>query len=109
MRELGESAFGAAFDDGTRKDPDDGIAFALGAQVTRPRSSSSLDGPVRLTRREQQIAELVAEGLSNRDIAGRLVVSQRTAEAHVEHILTKLGFGSRAQIAAWVVENREST
>jgi predicted ATPase/DNA-binding CsgD family transcriptional regulator len=108
MRELGE-AFGAAFDDGTRKDPDDGIAFALGAQVTRPGSSSSLDGPVRLTRREQQIAELVAEGLSNRDIAGRLVVSQRTAEAHVEHILTKLGFGSRAQIAAWVVENREST
>jgi len=64
-------------------------------------------GGLRLTRRERQIAELVAAGLSNRDIAGRLVVSQRTAEGHVEHILTKLGFSSRAQIAAWVVENRD--
>jgi len=106
MRALGEKAFAAAVEDGARKDPDDGVAFAMGARVTHPGSSSSLVGPVRLTRREQQIAELVAEGLSNRDIAGRLVVSQRTAEAHVEHILTKLGFNSRAQIAAWVVENR---
>ena len=107
MRALGEKAFAAAVEDGARKNPDDGVAFAIGARVTRPGSSSSLVGPVRLTRREQQIAELVAEGLSNRDIASRLVVSQRTAEAHVEHILTKLGFNSRAQIAAWVVENRD--
>jgi len=108
-RELGESAFAAAFDDGARMNPDDGIAFALGAQRTPFGSSSSPVGSTRLTRRERQIAELVAEGLSNKDIAGRLVVSQRTAEGHVEHILTKLGFSSRAQIAAWVVENREIT
>jgi len=44
----------------------------------------------------------VAAALSNREIASRLVISQRTAESHVEHILTKLGVTSRAQAAAWV-------
>ena len=48
------------------------------------------------------MAELVAEGRSNKEIAAALVVSQRTAESHVEHILTKLGFTSRSQVASWV-------
>jgi DNA-binding NarL/FixJ family response regulator len=47
------------------------------------------------------VAELVAEGLTNRQIAQRLVVSERTAGNHVAHILTKLGFTSRSQVAAW--------
>ena len=47
---------------------------------------------------------LVAHGLANRSIAEELHVSQRTAETHVQHILTKLGFCSRAQIANWVGE-----
>ena len=55
-----------------------------------------------LTRREGEIAELVAQGLSNREIASRLVIAQRTVEGHVEHILAKFGFTSRAQIAARV-------
>ncbi len=55
-----------------------------------------------MTRRETQIAELVARGMSNKQIAAKLVISQRTAESHVEHILQKLGFTSRAQIASWV-------
>ncbi|MFE3959294.1 response regulator transcription factor [Nocardia sp. NPDC059091] len=55
-----------------------------------------------LTKREQQVADLVAEGLTNRAIASRLLISQRTAQGHVEHILAKLGFNSRAQIASWV-------
>jgi non-specific serine/threonine protein kinase len=45
-----------------------------------------------LTRREREVASLAAEGLSNKDIADRLAISQRTAESHVDHILTKLGF-----------------
>jgi DNA-binding CsgD family transcriptional regulator len=57
-----------------------------------------------LTQREREIAELIAIGLSNREIADRLVISPRTAEGHVEHILSKLGFTSRAQVAAWVAE-----
>ena len=59
-----------------------------------------------LTPRELEVAGLVAEGLSNKGIASRLVIAQRTAEAHVEHILEKLGFSSRTQIAAWVAEER---
>jgi DNA-binding CsgD family transcriptional regulator len=55
-----------------------------------------------LTPREREIAELVAEGLTNRQIATRLTISPRTAEGHVERILTKLGFRSRTQIVAWM-------
>jgi DNA-binding CsgD family transcriptional regulator len=54
-----------------------------------------------LSPREEQVAALVAEGLSNRQIATRLKMSERTAENHVTHILTKLDFSSRARIAAW--------
>lgn len=61
-----------------------------------------------LTRREQEVATLVAEGLTNRQIAERLFISERTAEHHVEQIRSKLGFHSRAQIAAWVVGSLSS-
>jgi DNA-binding NarL/FixJ family response regulator len=54
-----------------------------------------------LTEREHEVAALVAQGLSDKQIAARLVVSPRTAQSHVRHILNKLGFDSRAQIAAW--------
>jgi DNA-binding NarL/FixJ family response regulator len=62
-------------------------------------SLSPPDGP--LSARESEVAALVAEGLSNRQIAARLYLSERTAQNHVQHILTKLGFSSRAQIASW--------
>jgi non-specific serine/threonine protein kinase len=47
--------------------------------------------------------------VSNKEIASRLFIASRTAETHVDHILTKLGFTSRVQIAAWVMENRSTT
>jgi DNA-binding NarL/FixJ family response regulator len=62
-------------------------------------------GP-RLTGRELEVAELVAQGLTNQAIARRLSVAPRTAEAHVENIRRKLQVRSRAQIAAWVTEQR---
>lgn len=55
-----------------------------------------------LSARELEVARLVAEGATNREIADRLVISPKTASAHVEHILAKLGVGRRAEIAAWV-------
>jgi DNA-binding CsgD family transcriptional regulator len=58
--------------------------------------------PSALTSREIEVATLVAGGLTNRQIADRLVISERTAQNHVQHILTKLGFTSRSQIAAWM-------
>ena len=58
-----------------------------------------------LSRRECEVAGLVAQGLTSREIAARLVISERTAETHVSNILGKLGVTSRAQIAAWAVEH----
>ncbi|WP_410787622.1 LuxR C-terminal-related transcriptional regulator [Kribbella sp. C-35] len=55
-----------------------------------------------LSQREREVADLVAKGLSNREIAAALVISERTAQNHVQHILTKLGFANRTQVAAWV-------
>jgi DNA-binding CsgD family transcriptional regulator len=55
-----------------------------------------------LSRREQEVAALVAAGLTNREIASRLVISPKTVSTHVEHILTKLGASRRAEIAVWV-------
>jgi predicted ATPase/DNA-binding CsgD family transcriptional regulator len=67
-------------------------------------------GPgVPLSTRELEVSELVARGLSNKEIAAKLVVARRTAESHVENILRKLEFGSRAQIAAWYVDQFPST
>lgn len=57
-----------------------------------------------LTEREREVATLVAQGKSNREIADVLIVGERTVETHVGNILSKLGFTSRAQIAAWSVE-----
>ncbi|MGI8424572.1 MAG: response regulator transcription factor [Chloroflexota bacterium] len=54
-----------------------------------------------LTRRECDVVALIARGLTNRQIAGELVISERTVVGHVEHILAKLGMRSRVQVAAW--------
>ena len=70
------------------------------ALVERIDSAPGQPVPV-LSPREAEVAALVAEGLTNRQIAARLVISERTAQNHVQHILTKLGFATRSQIAAW--------
>ncbi|MBI3241906.1 MAG: AAA family ATPase [Chloroflexi bacterium] len=59
-----------------------------------------------LTGREREVAALIAQGKSNREIAGALVLSPRTVEVHIANIMSKLGAASRAQIAAWVVEHK---
>ncbi|WP_188113346.1 ATP-binding protein [Nocardioides humilatus] len=86
------------------------MAFALG-EDTRPakarKEQRATDGATPLTKREREVAVLVQEGLSNQQIAERLVLSTRTAEAHVENILRKLGFSSRASVAAWVAEHHD--
>ena len=65
--------------------------------------------PDDLTGREVEIARLVAEGLTNRQIAARLYLSVRTVEGHVEHLRNKLGFATRARVAAWVSEKQVAT
>jgi len=61
-----------------------------------------------LTGRENEVAAHVAEGLTNRQIAAELHVAERTVAAHIEHILNKLGFVSRTQIAAWAAANNRA-
>ena len=56
-----------------------------------------------LTPRERDVAALIAGGLSNKQIARQLVITERTVASHVEHILDKLGFASRTQIGIWAV------
>jgi non-specific serine/threonine protein kinase len=106
---LSDEAYTAAFTRGSEFTFDQAVAYALdetpargGEDVVRPEP----DFTAVLTRREREIAGLVAQGFSNKQIAETLVIAQRTAEGHVENILRKLKFTSRAQIAkAW--EERE--
>ncbi|MFI6439037.1 LuxR C-terminal-related transcriptional regulator [Streptomyces sp. NPDC050759] len=107
-RALGATAFTAAYERGAGLTLTELVGYALQEpglpDVTPPPTP---DRPqVRLTPREAQVAELVAEGLANQQIADRLVIARRTAEGHVERILNKLGFHTRTQIATWVTAQR---
>ena len=96
-----------ALAEGRRMEPQQAIAYALREPApadTRPQRAREPVHQV-LTRRQVVVARLVSQGLSNREIAKRLVISERTAEGHVEQIFNRLGFNSRAQIAAWVVRH----
>jgi DNA-binding CsgD family transcriptional regulator len=97
---LGDKAFDTAFAQAAGFGLDEAIRYALDEKPARASASS----PERtgLTRRERQIAELVARGMSNKEIAAALVIGTRTVESHVENILAKLGFTSRTQVASWM-------
>jgi DNA-binding CsgD family transcriptional regulator len=102
-----ETSFEQAFAEGAAYSFDQAVSLALG-DLTDAGDQPGVVAPARpgaaggLTRREHEVAGLLAEGLSNKDIAARLVISQRTVETHVDHILGKLGLTSRAQVASWV-------
>ncbi|MBV9599495.1 MAG: LuxR family transcriptional regulator [Chloroflexi bacterium] len=94
----GVDAFEAARAEGRAMPLATAVAFALAAGQA-DRLSPAASSP--LSRRELEVAGLIARGLSNREIAEALVIAERTTEAHVTHILSKLGLRSRAQIAVW--------
>ena len=95
------SAAPKLFDEGRGLRLDQAIALGLDDNPEVQGRPSPLAG---LTRREREIATLVATGLTNREIAGKLYLSVRTIEVHVDHVLTKLGFRTRTQLAAWMHE-----
>jgi non-specific serine/threonine protein kinase len=102
---LGANMFDATRAQGQAMGMSAAIAFALREHSGPDSVVDEIDtGPATLTKREREVARLVTAGRSNQDIATKLVISRRTAEAHVENILTKLGFTSRTQIAAWMAE-----
>jgi non-specific serine/threonine protein kinase len=98
---LGETSFTAHLDRAQAMPPSRAVAMALGEPAGAAKPAPACPDPARLTAREREVAALIAQGLSNRDIAARLVISARTAETHVQHIMVKLGLTARAQIAAW--------
>ncbi|WP_433469476.1 LuxR C-terminal-related transcriptional regulator [Spirillospora sp. CA-128828] len=101
-RALGSSAFLAEVEHGADLPDGDGLAYALEETAAAEAGDRDAGRPSPLTPRETQIARLVAEGESNKKIAATLVISQRTVEGHIEHIMNKLGFNSRVQIAGWI-------
>jgi DNA-binding CsgD family transcriptional regulator len=113
---LGEGAFRSAWEAGRAMSIEQAVELALAAVQPRPEQPDQApdEGKQRVTElspREQQVAALLAEGLTNRQIAERLIVTERTVAAHIEHILDKLGFASRHQVATWAADNglRSST
>ncbi|MFJ2008356.1 ATP-binding protein [Streptomyces chartreusis] len=103
---LGAEAFNVIVGEGEEMSTEQACEYALAgmeepARSTAHATSDDSRRPL-LTRREQEVAKLVAKGMSNKDIAAALVISVRTVEAHVEHIMTKLGCNSRSLVAAWV-------
>jgi DNA-binding NarL/FixJ family response regulator len=101
QKRLGEGATSLAWNAGHTTPVDKAVALALVATEAPPAQPKRAAD---LSPREQEVAALLAEGLSNRQIAERLVVTERTVAAHIEHILNKLGFASRHQVGAWAAE-----
>jgi predicted ATPase/DNA-binding CsgD family transcriptional regulator len=104
---VGKQVAADAWAEGLRLSAEEAIALAL-SQTPDPTKRFSTIGidPLALSKREQAIATLVAEGLTNLQIANTLFISKRTVETHVQHIFNKLGVSSRASIAAWAVAQR---
>jgi predicted ATPase/DNA-binding CsgD family transcriptional regulator len=99
---LGEDRYRRALEEGARLDREGAVALALGQMEARSTRRTSDKPSDPLGKREREVAELIAEGLSNKEIATRLFLSERTVETHVYNILNKLGFSSRVSIASWV-------
>ncbi len=119
-RQLGPAVAEVLLAEGAAMTAHEAVGFATGSDAGEPMGGAvrpaipqqlpvtlSSGAASTLTAREREIAALIARGLSNRGIADELVISPATAARHVANIFTKLGFSSRAQVAAWAAQ-RES-
>lgn len=103
---LGEAAFEAAWAEGARLSPRQAIDAAV-SPLPMPEGTGTHESRTDfggLTKRERETAGLIAQGLSNREIAAAMTVGVKTIETYVSRILNKLGYASRVQIATWAVE-----
>jgi predicted ATPase/DNA-binding CsgD family transcriptional regulator len=102
---LGDAAFGKVFHRGATMPDAEAIAYVLeqppASPTARPRSADNRLASV-LTRRELEIAHLIATGLTSQQIAAKLFISERTVTTHVTNMLNKLGLSSRVQLASWL-------
>ena len=103
VKGIGQRSFDAAFARGRAMTIDDGVAFAVAdEQAPKPASRVKAAPDSELTPRQLEIARLIAEDLTNRQIADRLFLSERTVETHITNILNKLGLNSRIQVSRWL-------
>ncbi|MCF3144177.1 ATP-binding protein [Streptomyces platensis] len=102
---LGEGPCVAAIEGGAALTPGQAAARVLGTPPVLSAIQPVHPAETLLSRREAHVAKLVSQGLSNKEIAAKLVISPRTAEGHVQRILNKLGLTRRTQIAAWALAN----
>ena len=102
---LESETFEAAYDEGRSLTLDEAVAYAERGRGERKRPSSGWAG---LTPMERQVVDLVAAGLRNTDIAGRLFVAPSTIKTHLAHAFAKLGVSNRAELAALVTRRRSS-
>jgi predicted ATPase/DNA-binding SARP family transcriptional activator/DNA-binding CsgD family transcriptional regulator len=108
---IDEAAFATEWAAGRAMAQEDAIEYALGTEgePTAPAASKEPtlgEPPDPLTRREREVAILVARGLTNRQVSSELSISERTVHGHIRNILKKLELRSRVQLAAWVAERR---
>ncbi|WP_181774329.1 LuxR C-terminal-related transcriptional regulator [Amycolatopsis pittospori] len=89
------------FTEGAAMTTGDAIAYALEERSPEPKKQTAQV----LTKRETEIAHVIAEGLTNQEIADRLGIARRTVDTHIDHILTKLGYSNRVQVATWVTRS----
>ena len=100
---LGDARYGEAFEDGQRMSREEVIAYALGSDARpKPALAAASKTPGGLSRRELEVARLMADGATNADAAAQLFISERTVESHVTNIFNKLGVDSRVQVVRWV-------
>ena len=104
---LGDAAFERAWAEGKVMPQDRAVGYALADDESAPEDVRSGPPPAPLTRREEEVAALVARGLTNRRIAEELSVSRRTVDTHVGRILKKLGLRSRDEISARGIQRRD--
>ena len=108
IKGIGQKALDAAFQHGRAMTISEGVAFAVEDKPPPKPAPAVRTGPhAVLTRRQLDIARLIADDLSNKQIAARLFLSERTVETHVTNILNKLGLGSRIQLSRWMARLTE--
>jgi predicted ATPase/DNA-binding CsgD family transcriptional regulator len=99
---LGAASFEAEYAAGKRMSRDAALRLALGEAAPVEAGAPDAAGATPLAKREVEVARLIAEGMSNKQIGARLFISEATVASHVRHIMDKLGFSSRSQIAVWM-------
>jgi len=105
VRGLGLRSFEAAFARGRAMTISEGATFAVaGSLPPKPPPPAEAKRHLGLARRELEIARLVAEDLTNKQIAARLFLSQRTVETHITNILNSLGLGSTIELSRWIAD-----